>query len=76
MSVTFLSTKTIKLPTGGANSAPSYNNPLLSAHALSKRRPSCKDDSLFLFFTDYHKLNKGLNPIKELINCGLKGIYH
>ena len=24
----------------GANSAPSYNNPLLSAHALSKRRPS------------------------------------
>ena len=25
---------------GGANSAPSYNNPLLSAHALSKRRPS------------------------------------
>ena len=25
---------------GGANSAPSYNNPLLSAQALSKRRPS------------------------------------
>ena len=25
---------------GGANSAPSYNNPLLFAHALSKRRPS------------------------------------
>ena len=25
---------------GGANSAPSYNNPLLSAHALSKRQPS------------------------------------
>ena len=25
---------------GGANSAPSYNNPLLSAHSLSKRRPS------------------------------------
>ena len=25
---------------GGANSAPSYNNPLLSAHALSKRLPS------------------------------------
>ena len=25
---------------GGANSAPSYNNPLLSAHALSKGRPS------------------------------------
>ena len=24
----------------GANSAPSYNNPLLSAHALSKRWPS------------------------------------
>ena len=24
----------------GANSAPSYNNPLLSAHALSKRQPS------------------------------------
>ena len=24
----------------GANSAPSYNNPLLSAHAMSKRRPS------------------------------------
>ena len=23
---------------GGANSAPSYNNPLLSAHALSKQR--------------------------------------
>ena len=40
MSVTSLSTKTIKLPTGEQNSAPSYNNPLLSAHALSKRRPS------------------------------------
>ena len=25
---------------GGANSAPSYNNPLLSANALAKRRPS------------------------------------
>ena len=25
---------------GGANSAPSYSNPLLSAHTLSKRRPS------------------------------------
>ena len=25
---------------GGANSVPSYNNPLLSAHALSKRQPS------------------------------------
>ena len=25
---------------GGANSVPSYNNPLLSAHTLSKRRPS------------------------------------
>ena len=24
----------------GANSAPSYNNPLLSAHAINKRRPS------------------------------------
>ena len=25
---------------GGANSAPSYNNPLLTAHALTKRRSS------------------------------------
>ena len=25
---------------GGANSAPSYNNPLLTAHALTQRRPS------------------------------------
>ena len=25
---------------GGANSVPSYNNPLLTAHALTKRRPS------------------------------------
>ena len=25
---------------GGANSAPSYNNPMLSAHALAKRWPS------------------------------------
>ena len=25
---------------GGANSAPSYNNPLLTAHALTKRRPN------------------------------------
>ena len=24
----------------GANSTPSYNNPLLSAHAIAKRRPS------------------------------------
>ena len=34
--------KTIKPSSshGGANSAPSYNNPLLSAHALSKRQPS------------------------------------
>ena len=30
---------------GGANSAPSYNNPLLSAHALSKRRPSGRGNS-------------------------------
>ena len=30
----------MQLVHGGANSAPSYNNPLLSAHALSKRRPS------------------------------------
>ena len=30
---------------GGANSAPSYNNPLLSAHALSKRRPNGTDSS-------------------------------
>ena len=40
MSVTFSNTRTIKPSHGGANSAPSYNNPLLSAHALSKRRPS------------------------------------
>ena len=40
MSIMFSSTRTIKLPTGEQNSAPSYNNPLLSAHALSKRRPS------------------------------------
>ena len=25
---------------GGANSEPSYNNPLLTAHALTKRQPS------------------------------------
>ena len=30
---------------GGANSAPSYNNPLLSTHALSKRRPSGRGNS-------------------------------
>ena len=30
---------------GGANSAPSYNNPLLSAHALSKRWPSGRDNN-------------------------------
>ena len=30
---------------GGANSAPSYNNPLLSAHALSKRRPSGRSNN-------------------------------
>ena len=30
---------------GGANSAPSYNNPLLSAHALSKRQPSGRGNS-------------------------------
>ena len=29
----------------GANSAPSYNNPLLSAHALSKRRPSGRSNN-------------------------------
>ena len=28
---------------GGANSAPSYNNPLLTAHALPKRRPSSRN---------------------------------
>ena len=27
-------------PLGGANSVPSYNNPLLTAHALTKRQPS------------------------------------
>ena len=30
---------------GGANSTPSYNNPLLSAHALSKRRPSGRSNN-------------------------------
>ena len=41
ISVMSLSTKTIKLTMGGgANSVPSYNNPLLSAHALTKRWPS------------------------------------
>ena len=30
---------------GGANSAPSYNNPLLSAHTINKRRPSGRDQS-------------------------------
>ena len=30
---------------GGANSAPSYNNPLLSAHAINKRRPSGRNQS-------------------------------
>ena len=29
----------------GANSAPSYNNPLLSAHALSKRQPSGRSNN-------------------------------
>ena len=29
----------------GANSAPSYNNPLLSAHAINKRRPSGRNQS-------------------------------
>ena len=31
---------------GGANSVPSYNNPLLSAHALSKRRPSGRGNNV------------------------------
>ena len=30
---------------GGANSAPSYNNPLLSAHAINKCRPSGRNQS-------------------------------
>ena len=30
---------------GGANSAPSYNHPLLSAHALFKRRPSGRSNN-------------------------------
>ena len=30
---------------GGANSAPSYNNPLLSAHAINKCRPSGQNQS-------------------------------
>ena len=30
---------------GGANSAPSYNNPLLSAHALAKRQPSGRSNN-------------------------------
>ena len=30
---------------GGANSAPSYNNPLLSAHAINRRRPSGQNQS-------------------------------
>ena len=36
----FLEYKDHQASHGGANSVPSYNNPLLSAHALSKRRPS------------------------------------
>ena len=30
---------------GGANSAPSYNNPLLTAHALTKRWPSGRSNN-------------------------------
>ena len=30
---------------GGANSAPSYNNPLLTAHALTRRRPSGRSNN-------------------------------
>ena len=30
---------------GGANSAPSYNNPLLTAHALTKRQPSGRSNN-------------------------------
>ena len=30
---------------GGTNSAPSYNNPLLTAHALTKRWPSGRSNS-------------------------------
>ena len=30
---------------GGVNSAPSYNNPLLSAHAINKLRPSDRNQS-------------------------------
>ena len=41
---------------GGAKSAPSYNNPLLSAHALSKRWPSRLCRSLFLVFCYFQKL--------------------
>ena len=32
--------KDLQASHGGANSVPSYNNPLLTAHALTKRRPS------------------------------------
>ena len=36
----FLEYKDHQASHGGANSMPSYNNPLLAAHALAKRRPS------------------------------------
>ena len=42
---------------GGANSTPSYNNPLLTAHALTKRRPSGQNAC--------HKC-KGINHFKAI----------
>ena len=45
MSVNVLEYKDHQASHGGANSAPSYNNPLLSAHALSKRWPSGRSNN-------------------------------
>ena len=61
---------------GGANSVPSYNNPLLSAHALSKRWPSGRSNNGQHCGKCGKSHERGNCPAYEKICDKCKGINH
>ena len=60
----------------GANSAPSYNNPLLTAHALTKRRPSGRGNNGHLCGKCGKSHERGNCPAYEKTCDKCKGINH
>ena len=61
---------------GGANSAPSYNNPLLTAHALTKRRPSGRGNNGYHYGKSGKFHERGNCPTYGKTCNKCKGINH